>query len=806
MRKKIELLLPVGGTKQLIAAVENGADAVYLGGQSFNARQYADNFNYDELKKSIKYAHIRGVNVYLTMNTLISDYELQEALKEVAKAYTLGIDALIVQDIGFAQKVKEFIPDLQIHMSTQGTIYNLEGVKILESMNFNRVILARELDIKEITSIGQLTNMEIEVFVHGALCIGYSGQCLLSSLIGGRSGNRGKCAQPCRLPYQITDLQGNVLTEKSYLMSPKDLAAINLLPQLIKGNVKSLKVEGRMKSPEYVAAITQIYRKYLDLALMEKNEQISKEEHQILMQVYNRNGFTTAYLEGRKGYELISRQSPKHWGVLVGEVVSYNKRKKLMEVKLYESLANGDGIEVRNEHLPGNIVTYMEHNGNQVNEAQKSDVVSVGEIKGAVYKGDKIYKITDKKLNKKLQESFINNKFIKKIPIKGIITAKIGQPIQLIITDYDGNKVTVQSNKTVEEAIKKAITQEEILKQINKTGSTPFKYETCMVKMDENISIPLSEINALRREGLNRLEETLSNKYPQRKRPSIEIKRTNIKKIIKKPVLSVFLWNANQLEHVYNESVSRLYIPIHQWMQSDVRARVRKLKKNETEIMMWLPPITRGYYDQWLSNDNVQNELEGLDGILIGNLSHIQILRHIDIPLYGDYSLNVYNSETINVYKQLGLKGVALSHELTLQQIKDMESSEMGIEVAIYGRLPLMISEHCPVGSELGRKTQPCRLCHSPYFLSDRKNKKFPLLLDSKNCRSTILNSDKLWVPDLMQSLLETEVSTFRLYFYDESPKEITKIIKVCKDALNHLPLDIKRGEGYTKGHYFRGI
>lgn len=805
MEKRVELLLPVGGLKQLVAAVENGADAVYLGGQAFSARQYADNFSDDGLKEAIEYAHIRGVQVYLTMNTLISDQELQQALNEVGKAYEAGIDALIVQDLGFAHQVRAYLPDLHIHMSTQGTVYNLEGVQLLEEMNLNRVILARELSIDEIKGITNYSDMEIEVFVHGALCIGYSGQCLLSSLIGGRSGNRGKCAQPCRLPYQIMNFQNKPVTEKSYLMSPKDLASVNLLPQLIEAGVISLKVEGRMKSPEYVAAVARTYRKYLDLTLKGEEDQISQEDYKILMQVFNRNGFTTGYLEEKKGYDLISRESPKHWGVLAGQVLSYNVKTKCITVKLVEAMAMGDGVEVRNECLPGNIVTYMTCKGKPVNTAQAGDTVVIGEIKGSVFIGDKIYKITDKKINKELQTSFTSNSPIKKIPAWANFTARKGKPIQLTVIDDQGNKDIVLSEKLVEDAIKKSVTKEDVLKQLNKTGATSFYFKNCEIEMDENCAIPLSEINALRRKGLEHLQEMRKNKYMHRKAPSLKVNSNDYPNKEKRRLgLSAFLWTGSQLEAVVDEDVDKVMVPLNQWMHEDFRRRIKKLENN-IDIMVWLPTVTRGHYDQWLKNNNQKNHFDGISGILIGNLSHIKTLKNVDIPLYGDYSLNVYNSKTIDVYKNLGLAGITLSPELTLQQVRKMKMGDIDVEASVYGRLPLMTSAHCPVGSEIHKKSAACGLCNQPYYLTDRKDKKFPLLLDAVDCKSTILNADKLWVPDLIQPLSEGGVSTFRLYFYDENPKEISQRIRACKDALNHKPFEFKRGSGYTKGHYYRG-
>ncbi|MDF2523853.1 MAG: peptidase, partial [Clostridiales bacterium] len=370
MDKNIELLAPAGDWDAFIAAVESGADAVYLGGKLFNARQFAGNFDNEHLKKALDYAHVRGINIYLTLNTLLTDSEIKQAVDYVEEAYLMGIDGVIVQDLGFAGFLRKYIPQLDLHASTQMTVYNPEGVKVLEQLGFKRVVLARELTIEEINRIVKNTSIEVEVFNHGALCVSYSGQCLMSSMIGGRSGNRGKCAQPCRLPYQLLQ-NGKVVENKSgrYLLSTKDICSLNELDKLINTGIRSLKIEGRMKNPEYVATVVKTYRKYLDM-LQDRNVdnskyKVEKQDMRDITQIFNRGGFTTGYLNGKPGKDLMSYEKPKNWGVLLGEVISYDNYSKLVTIKLSEDIAIGDGMEIWNEdeESPGTIVTEIKVNG-----------------------------------------------------------------------------------------------------------------------------------------------------------------------------------------------------------------------------------------------------------------------------------------------------------------------------------------------------------------------------------------------------------------------------------------------------------
>ncbi|MBQ1471051.1 MAG: U32 family peptidase, partial [Eubacterium sp.] len=319
-KKRIELLAPAGGIQQLIAAVENGADAVYLGGRMFNARMKASNFDDDAMQQAIDYAHLHGVDVHVTLNTLLRDDELPEALEYASFLYQAGVDALIVQDLGLAHLLSQFMPELPLHFSTQGTTYDLRGVEAASRLGFSRVVLARELSMEEIRPICAGTETEIEVFVHGALCVCYSGQCQLSRFFGGRSGNRGVCAQPCRLPYETKTKAGQLVNTARYPLSPRDQCLIEHLGELIEAGVTSLKIEGRMKSPEYVGTVVAIYRKYLDEYYRHGTYRVGHEDRMALAQIFNRGGFTDGYLQGEDGMALMSGDIPKHQGILIGKV------------------------------------------------------------------------------------------------------------------------------------------------------------------------------------------------------------------------------------------------------------------------------------------------------------------------------------------------------------------------------------------------------------------------------------------------------------------------------------------------------
>ena len=392
----VDLLSPVGDFECLKSAVQNGADSVYFGANLFSARAFANNFDLNTLQKAIQYAKIRGVKTNLTLNTLIKDSEYDDAFYLATKAYEFGIDAIIVQDLGLAIDLIKSFPDLPIHASTQMTVHNLNGALELQKLGFKRVVLARELSINEIEYICKNTDIEIETFIHGALCISYSGQCLFSSMLGGRSGNRGKCAGPCRLPFDL--LENDKKIDSSYLLNTKDLCGLDYIPSLIKAGVKCFKIEGRMKSPEYVSTVTRIYRKYIDLALSKQNYSVQNKDRLELLQVFNRGMSSTGHLDSEPNKNLIYKQNPSNLGLYLGIVQKYNSRKGYIDLKLKQNIELGDTISLENENGTYTISELMD-NGKNITSTKLNQLVTLGRIKGNIKPGDKVYKMSSKKLN-----------------------------------------------------------------------------------------------------------------------------------------------------------------------------------------------------------------------------------------------------------------------------------------------------------------------------------------------------------------------------------------------------------------------
>lgn len=779
--KKIELLSPVGGYEQFIAAVESGADAVYLGGSAFNARNSATNFLEEELKEAIKYAHVRGVKVHLALNILIHDRELYEVIEFAKRAYSYGVDAFIVQDLGVIGLLNELIPNAKIHFSTQGSIYSLEGVKEAENLNLERVVLSRELTLEDIEKICKNTNMEIEVFVHGALCICYSGQCRFSSLVGERSGNRGKCAQPCRLRYSL--YEDDIERKNEYILSPKDLCGIHDLVKLIKMGVSSLKIEGRLKSPEYVACVTSIYRKYIDLAyeLIENGQEhkykVDDEDVKKLAQVFNRGGFSRGYYYGESSKELMSYERPKHWGTYLGKVLDYDKRRKLVKVRLENNLNMGDGIEVVNDKLPGNIVTYIGKEKNQVKSAKSGEVVFIGDIEGNITKGNLVYKISDKLLNTQLK-SFNDGKFHRKIPIDVFLYAHIGERLLLRVKDYDGNEASYEVEYIVERAQNRPIDFKNANLALSKLGDTPFLLNKLDMNIDDMALVPIVRLNEIRRETTKLLLE--KREFCNREIIGKSYSDLLVENRQRESKISVYLYDASNLEGL--ELADRIYVPINEYSEEICN------KFGDKEVIPYLNTITK---------DNKYNKIKS-DSILLGNLEHLNIFKEIKNK-YCDFSFNVFNSYTCKILKnKFDVKGINLSFELNLDEIKNVKT-DLETEVTVYGRLPLMVSEHCVIGSEMmGRKE--CNMCQKAGFsLKDRKGESFPIITDRKTCRMQILNSKILFASEIKKEL-ESRVDYFRAYFFDEDTNERRRVLKAIRNGEKVI------SGKYTSGHFFRGV
>ncbi len=560
---KPELLIPAGGIPQLIAAVENGADAVYLGGNAFNARINADNFDLESMEKAVDFCHLRGVKVYVTLNTLMRDDQLEPALNYAKNLYKIGVDALIIQDLGLGQLIRETMPDFEMHLSTQGTIFGVGGANTAKSLGYSRVVLAREMSLEEIKNVCEKSQIETEVFVHGALCFCFSGQCQLSRTFGGRSGNQGVCAQPCRLPYKLVGrndtkeekiplsdknpTESRTDFEKKHHLSPKDLSLLDHLDELIKIGVNSLKVEGRLKSPEYVATVTRIYRKYIDEFCKNGSYNVSDADRKDLLQIFNRGNFTDAYLRGESDESLMASEFPKNQGVYIGEVKSIKKIKSIYTLKISadttKQLSAGDVIEARFNNESGNLetestlITYIEHrkrkNKNKDSEKfthkQQSAVygeVVVGDFSKPIPIGAKIYRVISKELSERAQESYKNlsmeaGRYVRTTGLKMKLYANSERVFLEGDIEAAPNCGINQTMKikpvTVSSAIHGELSPRESLDKIKnnlgKLGGTPFHLSKLAIESEIPMAIKISEINALRRDLVATLEKEIISSY-----------------------------------------------------------------------------------------------------------------------------------------------------------------------------------------------------------------------------------------------------------------------------------------------------
>lgn len=707
-----ELLAPAGGFTQLRAAVQNGADAVYMGGPFFNARIKADNFTCDNLKRAVEYAHERNVKVYITLNTLIKDSELSKAFSYVNFLYGIGVDAIILQDMGISRLIRKYLPDMPMHLSTQATVYNEWAAETVKKLGFCRVVPARELSMEEIVSLtkachGGESSCQVEVFVHGALCMCYSGQCQMSRVLGGingRSGNRGLCAQPCRLPYSYDS------GEKGYFLSPGDICMLEHIPELCRAGVDSFKIEGRLKSPQYVAVVTSVYRKYLDMYRDKGRVEVSEKDMKELRQIFNRGGFSGGYLLGNPGGRLLSGESPKNMGVYIGSVKEPQRGAKrgkatLIDIECKGELSIGDGIEIRGKSQTGNVVTYLK-------EISKNRL-RVGDIKERVYTGDKVYKVTDKALLKTAEASYEKDN-LRKSCIDVKFSAVIGKVPRLVLVEKTtGITVEIAGEKETDAAVNKATGQSRVCRQLTKLGETPFEADKIEVKLEENAAIPVSVINTMRRQAVERLLEI---KRKNKRTPLAEkaVKAVEENERLGENIEDVFdfearrkkcrVYNRNQLSALKGKTAGgeyTVYIPVELYMEMGSKEAesffTSKAFSGKIDVMPYILNVSKGKLDSYIEENFTEiAEAVKYSGILIGNLGWIERFRRAGIKVFGDYGLNIYNVQGVKAMEEIGVEVKELSHEIS-RRVEE---------------IPLMITEH-----EIPSK-----------FLTDRKGERYSVV------------------------------------------------------------------------------
>ena len=741
--RKVELLSPVGNMKTLYQAVHNGADAVYFGGKKFGARKYADNFDYNEIIQAIKYCHLYGVKVYITVNTIIFEEEVNEVIKYVEFLHENNVDALIVQDLGLIKLLKKVFPNLELHASTQCHNHNSESIKFLKDLGISRVVLAREMSLDEIKKIN--VNIEKEVFVHGALCVCYSGCCLFSSMNGGRSGNRGECVGSCRLPYKLCKDGKELKVEGKYLLSTRSLCTIDEIDKLIESGIESFKIEGRMKSPEYVGYVTRLYRQKIDEYYNNNNVNVSLNEKNNLKKLYNRE-FTLGYLFERKGRELMNIKTSNHIGTFLGKVIYVDR--KIIKILLDDDLYQEDGIRFDNDM--GMIV-------NKLYDANKK-LVSVVHSKNIAIIDNKINLLKGKVVRKTIDSNLI--KEIRKVKEKKInvaikLVAKLNLPLELEISD-DNNRVVVYGD-IVQVAISSPISDERIKEQITKLGNTPFECNSIKLDKDNNIFISIKSLNELRRSAINKLIE--KREYYA---PTIFKKESYISKgerfIINDNTLKInaLVRNEEQLKVVLREKVNNIY--------TDNLDLYKKYKERKN-IFYRTERVENKYID--FINDN----------ILATETGAIEKYAHNN-NVVSDYYLNVVNNESLNCMLEKGVKLVTLSVENTIDNLSHFNENLDKTEIIIYGRIELMITKYCPINMLENSDIEVSSKCMigGNYCLKDQYGNMYPLV--SKNNMTSILHYKNINSISDINQYKTLGINNYRIELFDEKEKDILNIIR----------------------------
>lgn len=738
-----ELLAPVGGEEALVAAIQNGANAVYLSGGSFGARAFAKNFDKASLIDAIRYAHIRDVKVYVTVNTLIKKSEMAEAKDYVDFLYENDVDAIIVQDFGLADHIRKKYPDLDLHASTQMSAHSLEDVRFLKEFGFSRVVVAREMCVEEIKKIKEAVDVELEVFVHGALCVSYSGQCLMSSMIGGRSGNRGRCAQPCRQRYTILD-------ETSYTISPKDLNFIQEVKVLEAAGVDSLKIEGRMKGPEYAATVVASYRNAL-----------TSQPTEDLNRVFNRT-YTEGYL---KHENIIASDAPGNRGERIGTVYAYDAHKKMLTIALEKNLNKGDEIQIRRDDSSVGArcdVFYQE--GRRIKAYKANEPVTV-DFKYDAKPGEVIYRTYDTEMMQLARESY--RKEVRKISVDMFLLCTENE---LVLKVSDGvHEVVVESDILPEKAMKVALDYNKLKKQLQKLGSTPYELNKCDIFLDPDLSLPIKVINDLRRQCTDTLDEKRSIKY--NRKPVIFESETH--ELKEEPLAELTIAVRNKAQY---DAVADLGLDVYS-MTGDGIPRLPRITAEESIYQ----------YDK--------NKLS-----LVGTYGQVGLIE----DAYVDYSLNVYNQDTINAYADLNVKRVTLSYELAkydLTQLKPNQNQDL--EYIVYGYTPVMIMAYCPITKKPTHCDDCAEPCQDDFVLKDRFDEDYQLIRNGD--RLEVLHSKRINLIHHLDDLIRMNIRYFRLDFTTETSEEVREITEAYMKALkgNRVRLSF---EDEFEGHYAMGV
>ncbi|MDW7732749.1 MAG: DUF3656 domain-containing protein [Methanolobus sp.] len=813
-----EILAPAGDMEALLGALKGEADAVYLGVADFNARQGANNFSLEELEGAIDLAHSRNVKVFLALNIPVKQKELQDVLDIIDTAYSYGVDALILEDIGLMKLLNSIYPELPLHASTQMTVHNKDGVDLIEEAGASRVILSRELSAGQVRDIVEKSKIDIELFVHGALCYSYSGRCLFSSFLGNRSANRGACTQPCRRPYRIM-VDGEEVSRRligEYPISCAELCTLPELDRIVKAGVKSLKIEGRMKRPEYVTASSTIYKKAVE-RICSTGENLSADEiaeyETELAKLFYR-GFTKGFVSGEK--DVTHQKYSSSYGLFLGRTkeISRSKHHADLRIKLQQDISSKDGISILTRmRMLGSRVDSILLNGEKVEKASKGEevVLQISPKTGkAVRPQDEVFLSTDNLLLDSLQK-----KDVRKLPVDIVVIACKGERLRIEMNESRAGSVFADEY-VVQEAKSSPTTTEKISEAVEKLGDTPYYAGTVRIEADENIFIPVGVITSARREAVSLLEKEVLELYKRnRKEPQMEIRNTDIceKAAVSedKMLLSVEVSSTESVFIAAKAGADIIYLPIgdFDWlMGAENEDQILQLKEKGIEIVLVTPQVTFDHELETMKQLMKDVHNAGFK-MACSNLGTVRVASVMDMDFVAQRELNIFNAQTAEVYHKAGASRVTLSSELNLDEIRDISDAlvrspgNCQLELLVHGRELLLITEN-DLLKPLAERGILKR--NSSVDLIDRRGDSFPLR--RQGTRTLIYNSKVFSMLEHVEILRESGVDVLRLDLSLNNKNYIRDIIRAYKSTIagKRPKITGRNDEFYTEGHYFEGV
>lgn len=810
---KYEVLAPAGSYKCMVAAFNAGADAVYLGGNMFGARASADNFDHEELISAIEYAHLRGKKIFLTVNTLLKNTQINNQLYDyIAPLYEAGLDAVIVQDLGVMEFIRRHFPNIDIHASTQMTVTGPEFAKVLKECGVTRIVPARELSFNEISSIYKATGMEIECFVHGALCYCYSGMCLLSSIIGGRSGNRGRCAQPCRLPYDVHFDKNSKKISGEYPLSPADLCTLDILPDILDSGVYSLKIEGRMKKPEYVAIVVAMYRKYVDLyeKYGRKDYKVDDYDIHMLKDIYNRGGFTDGYYKRHNGSEIMSIKRPNHMGTKAAVIMNYNQKKREITATACTDLHETDILEIfvqSGENVAVKSVNVRK--GEIFTLKAPTDIQKILPNKNAA-KEIFVMRTRNNMLISHIEKEYISNDKLSKITIGGAVVVCKDTPISVDV--WCGDVHAHSEGAMPQPASNRPVTSDDILKQMKKTGATDFEFDEndLSITVENQLFINIKELNLLRRNALENLKNNLletSRRHLCTDKTFVQKENYNDKEDYMDNLIkyhkgynladitlnSAGVCSKEQFDIVAaNDSINQIYF------EADIlgingpdgwNELIEIAHNNNKEIYMCLPYIFRDHGKAFAKKHINFFNKNNLDGYVFRNMEEICWFDNNRLDRKKtviDNTIYSFNDEALKLIEKYNPYLIATSFELNMKELNHLHCDKL--EICVYGNIPVMVSAGC-IKKTYGK----CDGEEGITILKDRLGNDFKCRNHCKFCYNVIYNSRPLLLDELVDKLERRFVSR-KYMFTTEDAAETKKI------------LNGQFSGDFTRGHFKRGV